>query len=291
MKKTIQSLWVSRRLLLAVPIAMLALTGTASAQCVNCTNEAPKEILLKLIDQIDSAYLTQSPQNLMMMEDNPAYFVVDDGKALFEQKRGPKNASLEKCDFGKGPGVLEGAFAEMPRYFEDTGRVMDLESRLVHCMKTLQGFPGDDPALKARSEIRALMAYVGAQSNGYEWQPSMDHPLEKAMRDAGEVMFYRRSSVLDFSCNTCHSETGKQIRASVLPNMNVPKEWTKAVSWPALRVGRSSNIRSPYQRLRGCYWQMRKGQINRRSDAAIAMFSFWKDAARGEPAILPDLKR
>ena len=291
MNKTIESLWASKRLLLAMPIALLALTGTASAQCVNCTNEDPKKILLDLIDQIDSAYLTQSPQNLMMMEDNPAYFVVDDGKALFEQKRGPNNVSLEKCDFGKGPGVLDGAYAEMPRYFEDTGRVMDLESRLVHCMKTLQGFPSDDPALKARADIRALMAYVGARSNGYEWQPSMDHPLEKAMRDAGEVMFYRRSSVLDFSCNTCHSETGKQIRASVLPNMNVPKEWTKAVSWPALRVGKSSNVRSPYQRLRGCYWQMRKGQINRRSDAAIAMFSFWKDAARGEPAILPDLKR
>lgn len=291
MHKTIKSLWAGKKLLFAVPIVALALTGTAGAQCVNCTNEDPKEILLGLIDQIDSAYLTQSPQNLMMMSDNPAYFVVDDGKALFETNRGPNNATLEQCDFGKGPGVLDGAYAEMPRYFEDTGRVMDLETRLVHCMKTIQGFPGDDPALKERSEIRALMAYVAARSNGYEWNPSMDHPLEKAMRDAGEVMFYRRSSKLDFSCNTCHSETGKQIRASVLPNMNEPKEWTKAVSWPALRVGRSSNIRSPYQRVRGCYWQMRKGQINRQSDAAIAMLSFWTDAARGEPAILPDLKR
>jgi hypothetical protein len=36
---------------------------------------------------------------------------------------------------------------------------------------------------------------------------------------------------------------------------------------------------------------MRKGQINRRSDAAIAMFSYWKDRASGEPGILPDLKR
>lgn len=291
MHKTIKSLWVGKKLLLAVPFAALALTGTAGAQCVNCTNEDPKEILLGLIDQIDSAYLTQSPQNLMMMSDNPAYFVVDDGKALFETKRGPKNATLEQCDFGKGPGVLEGAYVEMPRYFEDTGTVMDLETRLVHCMKTLQGFSSDDPELSERSEIRALMAYVAARSNGYEWDPPMDHPLEKAMRDAGEVMFYRRSSKLDFSCNTCHGDSGKQIRASVLPHMKEPKEWTKAISWPALRVGRSSNVRSPYQRVRGCYWQMRKGKINRHSDALIAVLSFWTDAARGEPAILPDLKR
>lgn len=291
MHKAIKSLWAGKTLLFAVPIATLALTSAASAECIHCTNENPKEILLELIDQTDSAYLTQSPQNLMMMDDNPAYFVVDDGKALFEEKRGPKNVSLEQCDFGKGPGVLDGAYAEMPRYFEDADRVMDLETRLVHCMKTIQGFPDDDPALETWSDIRAVMAYVAARSNGYKWNPPIDHPLEKAMRDAGEVMFYRRSSVLDFSCNTCHSETGKQIRASVLPNVNLPKEWTKAVSWPALRVGRSSNVRSPYQRVRGCYWQMRKGKINRQSDAAIAMFSFWTDAARGEPAILPDLKR
>jgi sulfur-oxidizing protein SoxA len=291
MHKTIKSLWAGTKLLFAVPIATLALTSVASAECIHCTGENPKEFLVELIDQTDSAYLTQSPQNLMMMEDNPAYFVVDDGKFLFEEKRGPNNVSLEKCDFGKGPGLLDGAYAEMPRYFDDTGKVMDLETRLVHCMKTLQGFSSDDPALKKRSEIRALMAYVAARSNGYKWNPPMDHPLEKAMRDAGEVMFYRRSSVMDFSCATCHAETGKRIRASVLPNVNLAKEWTKAVSWPALRVGRSSNIRSPYQRVRGCYWQMRKGKINRQSDAAIAILSFWTDQARGEPAILPDLKR
>lgn len=290
MRKIMPSSWGGRTLLFAVPIAAVAVIGNANAQCINCANENPKEILTNLIDQTNSDYLTQSPQNLMMMGNNPAYFVVDDGKALFETKRGPNNKSLEKCDFGKGPGVLAGAYAEMPRYFDDTGRVMDLETRLVHCMKTIQGFPSGHSALTNRSDIRAMMAYVAAQSNGYAWDPPMDHPLEKAMRDAGEAMFYRRSSKLDFSCNTCHGETGKRIRASVLPNMNNPKEWTKAVSWPAQRVGKAS-VRSPYQRVRGCYWQMRKGKINRRSDAAIAIMSFWKDAARGEPAILPDLKR
>ncbi|MDZ7747785.1 MAG: sulfur oxidation c-type cytochrome SoxA [Halofilum sp. (in: g-proteobacteria)] len=290
MHTTTRSLWAGKKLLLAAPILLLAVTGTASAQCANCTNEEPKEILLNLIDQIDSDYLTQSPQNLQMMDSNSAYFVVDDGKALFETKRGPNNVSLEQCDFGQGPGVLEGAYAKMPRYFEDADRVMHLESRLAYCMKTIQGFSSDADELSNRSQMRAMMAYVAARSNGYEWDPPMDHPMEKAMRDAGEVMFYRRSSTMDFSCNTCHGETGKQIRASVLPNMNRAKEWTKAVSWPAQRVGKNS-VRSPYQRLRGCYWQMRKGKLNRRSDAAIAMFSFWTDAARGEPAILPDLKR
>jgi len=37
--------------------------------------------------------------------------------------------------------VLKGAYVELPRYFADTGKVMDLETRLVYCMKTLQDSP------------------------------------------------------------------------------------------------------------------------------------------------------
>jgi sulfur-oxidizing protein SoxA len=278
--------------LFAVPlvVGLAVVSNMANAQCVTCTNGEPKQILLDLIDKIDSDYLTQSPQNLQMMDDNPGYFDAEEGQDLFEAERGPNNVSLEQCDFGKGPGVLEGAYAEMPRYFEDAGRVLDLESRIVYCMQTVQGFPSDAPELKKGGQIRLIQAYIGSRSNGYEWQPSMDHPLEKAVRDAGEEMFYRRAGILDFSCNTCHGQTGKRIRASVLPNVNVPEEWTKAVSWPAVRVG-PGNTRSTYLRVRGCYWQMRKGRIYPQSDALIAITSFWTDAARGQPAILPDLKR
>ena len=162
MPKLMRPSRAGRKLLLTIPVATFALIGPANAQCIECTNEDPKDILTNLIDQTNSDYLTQSPQNLMMMGNNPAYFVVADGKDLFETKRGPNNKSLEKCDFGKGPGVLDGAYAEMPRYFEDADRVMDLETRLVHCMKTIQGFSEDHSALTNRSQIRALMAYVAA---------------------------------------------------------------------------------------------------------------------------------
>ena len=280
---------MSRRAMFALPL-VLALGGTAGAD----SYQVPEDVLQGIIDEVDSDYLTQSEQNLMMMSDNPAYWTAEEGETLFKEQRGPRNASLESCDFGKGPGVLDGAYAQMPRYFEDTGRVMDLETRLVHCMMTLQGFAADDLVVTKRhdssSDMMRLQTYIAGKSSGYKWNPPLDHPLEKAMRDAGEVMFYRRAANLDFSCNTCHGETGKRIRASVLPNMNVPEEWTKAVSWPAYRVGHQE-VRSNQHRLRGCYWQMRQGQIVAGSDASIALMSFWTDAARGQPAILPDMKR
>ena len=78
-----------------------------------------------------------------MLEDgNPADLFEAKGEALWKQARGPKNATLERCDLGKGPGVVKGAFVELPRWFADTNKVQDLESRLVTCMETLQGFNG-----------------------------------------------------------------------------------------------------------------------------------------------------
>src|SRR5258706_5117022 len=71
---------------------------------------------------------------------NPAELWEARGEGLWKEKRGPKSASLEKCDLGLGPGVVKGAYAVLPRYFADSGKVEDLESRLVTCMVTLQGF-------------------------------------------------------------------------------------------------------------------------------------------------------
>jgi sulfur-oxidizing protein SoxA len=275
-----------KKALLALP---LALTVGVSAHAKN-----PEDVLQELINSVDSAYLTQSEQNLMMMPDNPALWTADDGRDLFHTPRGPNNVSMEACDFGKGPGVLDGVYVEMPRYFADTGRVMDLETRIVHCMTTVQGFPADDKAVTtlhgSNSDHMKIQTYIASYSNGQPWNPPLDHPLEKAMRNAGEQMFFRRAGSLDMSCATCHTQTGKRIRASVLPNANVPQEWTKAISWPAFRVGHQ-NVRSTQHRVRGCYWQMRQGRIEAGSDASIALISYWTDLARGQPAILPDMKR
>ena len=76
----------------------------------------------------------------IMEQDNPAELFEVKGEELWTKPRGPKNASLEKCNLGLGPGVVKGAYAQMPRYFADVDRVMDAEARIVHCMITLQGF-------------------------------------------------------------------------------------------------------------------------------------------------------
>ena len=55
----------------------------------------------------------------MLAEGNPAELFEAKGEDLWKQARGPKKQSLQQCDLGKGPGVVKGAFVELPRYFAD----------------------------------------------------------------------------------------------------------------------------------------------------------------------------
>ena len=96
-------------------------------------------------------------------------------KTLWTTARGPKNVSLEQCDLGKGPGKVDGAFAELPRYFADADRVMDVETRILWCMEKLQGFnradlvrrphPGGGQPVK---ELGAIATYVANKSQRHE---------------------------------------------------------------------------------------------------------------------------
>src|SRR3954471_14918924 len=118
----------------------------------------------------------------MLAEDNPGELWIDQGKQLFYEKRGPKNASLEQCDSGLGAGKLEGATTALPRYFADTDAVQDLESRLLTCMVRLQGFKREDLVKKALSapasggsDVEALAMYITSKSNGMKMNVSLSH--------------------------------------------------------------------------------------------------------------------
>jgi sulfur-oxidizing protein SoxA len=160
----------------------------------------------------------------MLADGNPADLFEAKGEALWKQKRGPKNASLEACDLGKGPGVVKGAFVELPRYFPDTQRVQDLESRLVSCMETLQGLDGKQIASTPfgrgeQANVTALATYVAAESKGMKFNLPQAHAQERVMYEVGKRVFYLRGGTHDFSCASCHGEDGKRIRLQDLPNL------------------------------------------------------------------------
>lgn len=231
---------------------------------------------------------------------NPGSLIIEKGGELFKSPRGPKNVSLEKCDFGLGAGKLKGAAAQMPRYFKDTDRVQDVESRLVTCMVTLQGF--DEKEIKAKlyadqrinednTPLEAMAAYVYAQSDGMPINPPMKHPKEKEAVKLGEALFWNRYGPMDFSCATCHSEDNKRVRLQALVNHYNKKDISATVSaWPTYRVSHGA-IRNMQHRMWDCHWQMRLPDIDYGSPAAVAIIAFQANQARGEKFNLPGMKR
>jgi sulfur-oxidizing protein SoxA len=229
---------------------------------------------------------------------NPGLLDADRGEALWKEKRGPKNASLEACDLGKGAGTVEGAFAELPRYFGDADRVMDLESRIVWCMEKLQGFAPKDilqrPYSKANqsgTELEALATHVASKSRGLKFAPSLAHAKEKETLALGEALFFRRQGPMDFACATCHADAGRRIRLQSLPFLGKPEEARQVVGeWPAYRVSQGT-VMTMQHRIADCYWQMRLPLIDYGSDVTVALTAYLVNQAKGGDITAPTIKR
>jgi L-cysteine S-thiosulfotransferase len=232
-----------------------------------------------------------------MLEDgNPADLFEARGEALWTQKRGPKNASLERCDLGRGPGVVKGAFVTLPRWFADTGRVQDLESRLLTCIETLQGIPADTIAKTAfgRDEQRnmeGLVAYVSAASRGLRFELPQAHAEERAMYELGKRAFYYRGGSHDFACASCHEGDGKRIRLQDLPDLTKnPGDGIGFAAWPAYRVS-SGELWGMQRRLNDCFRQQRFPFPGYASDVTVALAVYMGVNAKGAESIAPSIKR
>ena len=232
----------------------------------------------------------------MLQDGNPAELFEMKGEELWKQKRGPKNASLEQCDLGKGPGVIKGAFVELPKFFADTGRIQDLEMRLIHCMETLQGFKADD-LVKASygkgesANMVALTTYIATASKGMKFNLSQSHEQEKAMYEVGKRLFFMRGGPHDFSCATCHGQDGKRIRLQDLPNLTVnPGDGVGFAAWPAYRVS-NAQLWTMQKRLNDCYRQQRFPEPKFGSDATLALSIYMGVNSKGSESAVPAIKR
>ena len=232
----------------------------------------------------------------MMADGNPAELYEGRGEVLWTQARGPKNASLEKCDLGKGAGVVKGAFVELPRFFADTGRVQDLESRLLTCMEQQQGFNAAEIAKTPfgageQKTMESLVAYISGQSRDMKFSLPQTHAQEKLMYEVGKKVFFLRGGPYDFSCASCHGEDNKRVRLQDLPNLTKqPGASTGFGAWPAYRVS-SGDLWSMQRRLNDCYRQQRFPVPGYASDATIALGVYMGVNSKGGVSTAPALKR
>jgi L-cysteine S-thiosulfotransferase len=233
-----------------------------------------------------------------LQDGNPAELWEARGEAMWKDPRGPAKVSLEKCDLGMGPGVVKGAYTQLPRYFADADRVMDLETRLVWCMVKLQGYTEADAKKNPfgagndrKSDMEALVAYVTSESRGIKMNVPQSHPKEREAYALGEKMFFFRGGTHDFACSTCHGEDGKRIRLQDLPNLTTKAGAQKAyTTWPAYRVSQGE-LRSFQWRLNDCFRQQRFPELVFGSDASIDLTTFLAVNSNGAMFDAPAIKR
>lgn len=232
----------------------------------------------------------------LMADGNPAELFEAKGEELWKQKRGPRNASLEKCDLGKGPGVVKGAWVELPRYFQDTQRMQDVESRLVTCMSELQGFDAkalaETPYGKGEmANITALATWISGLSRGMGFALPQQHPVERKFYALGEKAFFYRAGPMDFSCASCHGEEKKRIRLQDLPVLyKNPGDGLGMAAWPAYRVS-NGQMWGMQLRLNDCLRLQRFAYPKFGSDVTMALAVYMGVNQKGAKSVAPALKR
>ena len=232
-----------------------------------------------------------------LADGNPAELWEARGDAIWKEKRGPKNVSLEKCDLGLGPGVVRGAYTVLPKYFADTDKVEDLESRLVSCMVMLQGFtpeqakkdPYGGPGKKVAMD--ALVAFITSESRGLPMKVAGTHPKEEEAYAIGEQIFFHRSGPYDFACATCHGTAGKRIRLQELGNLTTRAGAGTAMgNWPSYRVSQGA-VWTMQRRLIDCMRQARWPEPSYLADSIVALEVFLQKTASGTVMQTPGIKR
>jgi L-cysteine S-thiosulfotransferase len=233
-----------------------------------------------------------------LQDGNPADLNAARGEGLWNAKRGGKSLS-ESCDMGLGVGKFKGVAAVLPKYFDDVKKVMDVESRLVHCMVTFQGAKREDFVARnvfsgegqRATQIEDLVAFIYDESRGADIKVPQGHKDEKAAYERGRVAFYFKGGPYDFSCASCHSEDGKRIRLQDLPNLTKPGPAQAAFSqWPAYRVSQGA-VRTMQWRLYDCFRQQRFPELQYLSQTSVDLITFMGVNANGGKMAAPAIKR
>ncbi len=231
-----------------------------------------------------------------LKDGNPAELFEASGEELWKKPAGPNNVSLEKCDLGLGAGVVDGAYAQLPRYFKDTDKVQDAESRVLTCMSTLQGvdvskYVNANWASPEKDQLNAIATFIAGMSKDKPVKISLAHPKEQQSFNMGRRMFYFEGGPHDFACATCHGQEGVRIRLQDLPNIPTKKGaaagWT---SWPAYRVS-SGQMWGMQWRLADCFRQQRFPEPIYGSDVTVALSMYMAATSNGAVMATPGIKR
>ncbi len=232
----------------------------------------------------------------------PSDVIVDEGNDYFHNLKGPNGKTCASCH-GQDGAKLVGAYAKMPRYYKDIGKVADIDIRIKACMTKYMGFPNDKKFKKkfTKKYRVPLAGYVATLSNGMKINVTLDDPQEKEMYEFGKKLWYQRVGGRDLSCAICHEiYAGYRIR---LQKLGAPVRDKLYAHWPAYRFSKDK-LWTMEDRIRGCYksyflylgkkWHKKKDWVKKPPyymKEIVALELFMKKGANGATIEVPGLLR
>ncbi len=238
----------------AATIAIFAGAASAESNSAVLTIDG-QEITLRAaapdyidVDEVISgwSFRTAETQALQMDDfDNPGMIFVDQAIDDWNTVDGSEGKSCASCHTG-GPEEFAGLRAELPRWDEAQGKVMNMEdyinlSRVEHM--------GAEPWKWAKPRMDAMVALISLQSRGMPINVAVDGPAAD-MWEAGRELYYTRVGQLDMACSNCHEDNyGVMIRADHLSQGQIN-------GFPTYRL-KNAKLNSTHARFSGCMKNIR----------------------------------
>ncbi|NOR61153.1 MAG: sulfur oxidation c-type cytochrome SoxA [Rhodobacteraceae bacterium] len=247
MKKFTLSATVAASLALFAGAATAQVTDALVVEGTTISTSAPAADWLD-IDQVLSgwSFRTVETRALQMDDfDNPGMIFVDQAIDDWSTVDGTEGKSCSSCHTD-GPEEFAGLRAELPRWDEAQGKMMNMEdyinlSRVEHM--------GAEPWKWAKPRMDAMVALISLQSRGMTINVAIDGPVADAWEQGREI-YYTRVGQLDMSCANCHEDNyGNMIRADHLSQGQIN-------GFPTYRL-KNAKLNSTHARFSGCMKNIR----------------------------------
>lgn len=182
-------------------------------------------------------YQSADTQQLQADEfSNPGMLAVDAGERLWRSAPTDEASACADCHQS-----MRGVALSYPKVAEHNGHLENLEQRINRCRSEQQQQP---KLAYESSELLALSAYLGQQSNGMQITAQIA-PEARAYFEAGKDYYYQRRGQMNLACHHCHElNAGRQLRGDLVSQGH-------GNGYPAYRLEWQS-VGSLQRRLRFC---------------------------------------
>ncbi len=188
---------------------------------------------------------------------NPGRLWTRYGAKLWSLADGEAGKSCADCH-NVAEKAMRGVGARYPAFDAAEGKLLNLSRRINLC-RTLN--MKAEPWAEGADELRAMTAYVRAQSRGMPVRVRIDGPAS-AFFEAGKAHYYDRRGQFNLSCAGCHQfSAGRKLRAVTISQGH-------GNGFPAYQIG-LERVVSLHEQFQQCDRRVRAAPLELGSDAYV----------------------